>query len=62
VPDRVTQTQTIESLRSLLDRLGSAELTLTEAKALRAELQRVVASSESSGRGDLPGPHSLVGS
>ncbi len=60
MPDRITQTHTIESLRSLLDRLGSAELTLAEAKRLRAELQRVMAASESSRHGDPSGPQAVA--
>jgi hypothetical protein len=41
MPTSVQTTEGIEALRALVDRLGSADLTLGEAKALRCRLLQV---------------------
>ncbi len=40
--DPAGQAKTIDSLRSLLERLGSPELTLPEAKLLRSQISQVL--------------------
>jgi hypothetical protein len=42
ITDQHGQPKTIESLKGLLERLGSADLTLPEAKRLRCQLHRVL--------------------
>lgn len=41
-----TQDERIETLRSLVERLGSPELTLTEAKSLRGQLLDLLGSGD----------------
>jgi len=56
--DRNRRPETIESLKGLLEQLGSAELTLPEAKRLRSRLHRMLSRGdrESEGRGDRGRP------
>ena len=42
VNDPTGQAKVIDSLRSLLERLGSPELTLPEARFLRSQISRVL--------------------
>ncbi len=51
-----TQDERIEALRSLVERLGSPELTLTEAKGLRGQLFDLL------GSGDRPSGEGRPGS
>jgi len=45
------QPKTIESLKGLLERLGSPDLTLPEAKRLRSQLHLMISGSDPEGEG-----------
>jgi len=49
--DRHRRPETIESLKGLLEQLGSAELTLPEAKLLRSQLHRMLSRSDPESEG-----------
>ena len=46
------KTERIEALRRLLERLGAPDLTLAEAKSLRAQLERLLGRSGREGKAD----------
>jgi hypothetical protein len=60
VPDQASQLSRIESLRKLLDRLSSSDLTLADAKILCAEVQRVMSAGEPDRDAPAGGPQPLI--